>query len=61
MSGVQLIGHGGLGRLVWNDAIPVPAPRAGEVLVRVLPAGVNNTDLNTRIGWYAKEVTTAPT
>jgi len=59
MSGVQLIGHGGLGRLVWNDAIPVPAPRAGEVLVRVLAAGVNNTDLNTRIGWYAKEVTTA--
>jgi len=26
------------------------------VLVRVLAAGVNNTDINTRVGWYAKQV-----
>lgn len=59
MSGVQLTGHGGPDKLCWSDAIPVPMPGAGEVLVRVAAAGVNNTDINTRIGWYAPEVTTA--
>ena len=59
MHGVQLTGHGGPEKLIWNEAIPVPVPAAGEVLVRVLAAGVNNTDINTRIGWYAKEVSAA--
>ena len=36
MKGVQLTGHGGPDRLVWNDAIPVPRPGPGEVLVQVL-------------------------
>ncbi len=57
MKGVQLLGHGGPEKLVWNDAIPTPRPGPGEALVRVLAAGVNNTDINTRVGWYAKEVT----
>ena len=57
MAGVQLVGHGGPEMLVWNDAIPVPRPGPGEVLVRVLAAGVNNTDINTRTGWYSKTVT----
>jgi len=57
MKGVQLIGHGGPGKLVWNDAIRTPRPGPGEALVRVLAAGVNNTDINTRTGWYSKEVT----
>ena len=56
MSGVQLIGHGGLDMLIWNEAIPTPRPGPGKVLVRVLAAGVNNTDLNTRIGWYSREI-----
>jgi len=59
MRGVQLTGHGGPERLVWNDAIPVRPPGPGEVLVRVLAAGVNNTDINTRIGWYSKTVSGA--
>ena len=59
MYGVQLTGHGGPEKLIWNDEIPVPVPGVGEVLVRVLAAGVNNTDINTRIGWYAKEVSAA--
>lgn len=54
MSGVQLTAHGGPEVLVWSDRIPVPRPGAGEVLVQVLAAGVNATDINTRIGWYAK-------
>ena len=27
------------------------------MLVEVTAAGVNNTDINTRIGWYSKSVT----
>ena len=54
MSGVQLTGHGGPDMLVWSDDIPVPRPAAGEVLVKVLAAGVNPTDINTRVGWYAR-------
>lgn len=54
MKGVQLTGHGGLDKLAIRDDIPVPQPGPTEVLIRVAAAGVNNTDLNTRIGWYAK-------
>ena len=28
-----------------------------DVLIRVGAAGVNNTDINTRTGWYSKAVT----
>ncbi len=55
MSGVQLTRHGGPEVLVWRDDIPVPRPGPGQVLVRVLAAGVNMTDVNTRLGWYGKE------
>ena len=54
MSGVLLTAHGGPEVLRWSDRIPVPAPGPGEVLVQVLAAGVNATDINTRVGWYAK-------
>jgi NADPH:quinone reductase-like Zn-dependent oxidoreductase len=53
MSGVQLVGHGGPDQLVWRDDLPVPEPQPGFVRIRVRAAGVNNTDINTRIGWYA--------
>ena len=59
MFGVQLVGHGGPEQLVWRNDLPTPQPKAGEVLVRVSAAGVNNTDINTRLGWYAKTVTAA--
>lgn len=59
MQGVYLTGHGGFETLVFSTDIPVPAPKAGEVLIRVKGAGVNNTDINTRTAWYSKAVTTA--
>ena len=57
MKGVHLIGHGGLDQLVYKQDITMPSPKKGEVLLKVLAAGVNNTDINTRIGWYSKQVT----
>lgn len=59
MSGVVLLGHGGPEQLQWRDDLPVPSPAAGEVLIKVAAAGVNNTDINTRLGWYSKTVTGA--
>lgn len=59
MSGVYLTRHGGPEVLDWRDDIPVPVPGPGQVLVRVAAAGVNNTDINTRVGWYSSEVTGA--
>ena len=54
MSGVRLMGHGGLDQLVYSHDIPTPQPKANEVLLKVLAAGINNTDINTHIGWYSK-------
>jgi len=59
MRAVLLTGHGGFDMLEWRDDVPVPEVGAGEVLVKVGAAGVNNTDINTRIGWYSKEVSGA--
>lgn len=59
MSGVLLTGHGGPEALAFRSDISVPRPGPGQVVVRVLAAGVNNTDINTRVGWYAREVTGA--
>ncbi len=56
MKGVVLTGHGGLDKLVWREDLPVPGPAPGEVLIRVGASSVNNTDVNTRIGWYSKSV-----
>ncbi len=54
MKGIQLTGHGGIEKLVFRDDIPVPTPGPCDVLIKVSAAGVNNTDLNTRLGWYSK-------
>jgi len=54
MRGVWLTGHGGMDMLDIRQDIPVPVPGKGEVLIRVAAASVNNTDINTRIGWYSK-------
>ncbi len=54
MRAVLLTGHGGLDRLLLRDDVPIPVPRDREVLIRIGAAAVNNTDINTRIGWYSK-------
>jgi NADPH:quinone reductase-like Zn-dependent oxidoreductase len=56
MMAVVTTGTGGPDRLVYGRA-PRPQPGPGEVLLRVLAAGINNTDINTRLGWYASSVT----
>ncbi|NEK24933.1 zinc-binding dehydrogenase [Sulfitobacter sp. JBTF-M27] len=59
MSGVYLTRHGGPDALEWRDDIPVLLPGPGQVLVKVLAAGVNNTDINTRVGWYSSDVSSS--
>ena len=54
MRGVWLIGHGDMDKLDIRQDIPVPVPGPRDALVRVAAAGVNNTDINTRIAWYSK-------
>lgn len=58
MAAAVLTGHGGLDKLEYRTDVPVPAPMPGEVLIEVGASAVNNTDINTRIGWYSKAVTT---
>ena len=54
MQGIYLTGHGGLENLEYREDIPKPEPGPDDVLIRVAAAGVNNTDINTRVGWYSK-------
>ncbi|WP_339645862.1 zinc-binding dehydrogenase [Jannaschia helgolandensis] len=56
MSGWVLTGHGGPEVLEWRTDLPVPVAGPGEVLIAVRASSVNNTDINTRIGWYSKSV-----
>ena len=57
MHAVLLTGHGGIDKLVYKTDVEVPFPKPDEVLISVKGAGINNTDINTRIGWYSKSVT----
>ena len=59
MKAVLLKGHGGPDQLEYRQDVPVPLPAAGEVLIRIRAAAINNTDINTRVGWYSKSVTSA--
>src|SRR5699024_3114095 len=52
MAAMQLVGHGGIDQLVYNEQVPVPQPAAGEVLVRVTATAKNNTDRKAREGLY---------
>ncbi|MBD3680178.1 MAG: zinc-binding dehydrogenase [Rhodobacteraceae bacterium] len=56
MMAVVTTGLGGFDKLDYRE-VPVPSPGQGEVLLRVLAAGINNTEINTRLGWYSSSVT----
>jgi NADPH:quinone reductase-like Zn-dependent oxidoreductase len=51
MQAMVTVGQGGYEQLVYRE-VPLPVLQAGEVLLQVLAAGINNTDINTRLGWY---------
>jgi NADPH:quinone reductase-like Zn-dependent oxidoreductase len=57
MKAMVLTGHGGLDKYEWHEDWPVPEVRPGDVLIKVGACGLNNTDVNTRTGWYSKSVT----
>jgi NADPH:quinone reductase-like Zn-dependent oxidoreductase len=57
MSAVLTTGHGGYEVLKFSDDVEVPNPSSDQVLIKVLGAGINNTDINTRTAWYSKSVT----
>ena len=61
MTAAILTGHGGLEKIVVRDDITRPEPKANEVLIQVGACGINNTDINTRIGWYSKSVSSGTT
>ena len=51
--------HGDMDALRFHEDWPVPAVGPDQVLIRVCACGLNNTDVNTRVGWYSKAVTEA--
>lgn len=57
MKAVVTTGNGGYDKLEYRD-VPMPVLESGEVLLQVLAAGVNNTEINTRLGWYSTTVVT---
>lgn len=61
MKAMVLMGHGGLDQYHWKEDWPTPTAAPGEVLVKVGACGLNNTDVNTRSGWYSKAVDEATT
>ena len=56
MTAAVTLGNGGFEMLEIRQ-VPIPVPGPGEVRVKVLAAGVNNTEINTRLGWYSADVT----
>lgn len=58
MWAVVTLGNGGFDKLEYRQ-VPIPVPGPGEVRLRVLAAGVNNTEINTRLGWYSSDVTSS--
>ena len=55
MWAVVTTGNGDYDRLEYRR-VAIPEAGPGELLLRVLAAGVNNTEINTRLGWYSESV-----
>ncbi len=52
MKAMLLTGHGDTDKLEYRDAVAVPRPGPGEVLVQVTATAKNNTDRKAREGLY---------
>ena len=61
MKAMGTMGHGDVDQMVLHQDWPRPEPAFGEVLLQVKACGLNNTDVNTRSGWYSKTVSDATT
>lgn len=61
MRAMVTMGHGEIDQMVLHTDWLRPEPAPDQVLVRVGACGLNNTDVNTRSGWYSKAVTEATT
>ncbi len=61
MRAVVLTRHGDMDALSYETYWPVLQPDPHQVLIKVGACGMNNTDVNTRAGWYSKSVTEATT
>jgi NADPH:quinone reductase-like Zn-dependent oxidoreductase len=59
MRAALLLGNGGPEMIEVRDDVPIPAVGPHDVLIEVAACGVNNTDINTRVGWYSRSVTEA--
>ena len=57
MRAFVLHGHGDYDQLRFHNDWPVPVADENQVLINVKACGLNNTDINTRTGWYSKSVT----
>ena len=54
MKAIILKANGDYEQLQYVQNYKVPTPKKNEVLIQIKAAGINNTDINTRIGWYSK-------
>lgn len=61
MKAFVLMRHGGMDALEYKTDWPIPQATGREVLIKVAACGLNNTDVNTRSGWYSKTVDEATT
>ncbi|MEM7733943.1 MAG: alcohol dehydrogenase family protein [Pseudomonadota bacterium] len=61
MKAMVLTGHGDVDMYHWHDDWPTPTPGPDDVVIKVGACGLNNTDVNTRSGWYSKAVDEATT
>ena len=59
MTAMVTMGHGGAEMTEFHENWPIPALATDEVMVKVGACGLNNTDINTRSGWYSKSISGA--
>ena len=52
MKAIVTTGIGGYEKLNYRD-VPLPKLTSNEVLLQVIAAGVNNTEINVRRSWYS--------